>query len=398
MNQYDFSNPSEGIFNYTTEGIFIVNPKGEIVRANPSGKRMFGYDQTFSMVGMRIEELIPDRFRNHHHNYQRGYFEHPKDRPMGLGLELYGKRKDSTEFPVEISLSPFKNGDENFVIAFIIDISVRKDAEDKLIAYKNQLEKEVEDRTLDLKNTIQRLEKIKDDLDEALKSEQELGLMKSRFLSMASHEFRTPLSTILSSIALVEKYGNARDMEKRDRHIVRIKTAVRNLTDILNDFLSLNRLEEGKIITTIEEFDLNEILHEIKNQMMAIAKEQQEIILETSGERIFKTDPRILTNILMNLLSNAIKFSDEDGKVWINCIADKEKLVIKVKDHGIGIPQSEQKYMFERFYRMSNAANIQGTGLGLSIVKHYVQLLNGEVSFTSTENVGTEFTVTIPWG
>lgn len=395
MSQSNFYDPTEGIFNHTTEGIFIVNQEGEIVRANPAAKKMFGY-QGGSLIGYKIETLVPDRFKGHHSKHRSDFFDQPNYRPMGLGLDLYARKKDGTEFPVEISLSPYKNGEHDFVIAFVIDISIRKEAEEKLIAYKNQLEKEVEERTIDLKNTIQRLEKIKDDLDGALKNEQELGVMKSRFLSMASHEFRTPLSTIMSSISLVERYGNLKDYEKRDRHIDRIKTAVRNLTDILNDFLSLNRLEEGKIITQFEEFDVEKLVTEIKSQMMSIAKEDQKIELILAGEKSFKTDPKLLTNILINLLSNAIKFSDEDGTIWIDVQIEDKGLVLKVKDHGIGIPLSEQKYMFERFYRMSNAANIQGTGLGLSIVKHYAQLLNGEISFVSTENVGTEFVVKIP--
>lgn len=397
MSQSNFYDPTEGIFNHTTEGIFIVNQEGEIVRANPAAKKMFGYEGE-SLIGRKIETMVPDRFKGYHHNHRDSYFNEPKYRPMGLGLNLYARKKDGTEFPVEISLSPYKNGENDFVIAFVIDISIRKEAEDKLIAYKNQLEKEVEERTMDLKNTIQRLEKIKDDLDEALKNEQELGVMKSRFLSMASHEFRTPLSTIMSSISLVERYGDLKDYEKRDRHIDRIKTAVRNLTDILNDFLSLNRLEEGKIITKFEEFNVEKLVTEIRSQLISIAKEDQKIELNVVGENNFKTDPKLLTNILINLLSNAIKFSDEDGTIWIDIQVGNEELILKVKDHGIGIPLSEQKYMFERFYRMSNAANIQGTGLGLSIVKHYAQLLNGEVSFDSTENVGTEFMVKIPRG
>ena len=395
MSQNDFTDSSEGIFQYTTEGIFIVDERGEIIRANPSAEKMFGYDSGI-LLGKRIEDLIPARYKSAHPGHRQRFHGEARARSMGLGMDLYGLRSDNSEFPVEISLSPYKNNSGTFVIAFVIDISIRKEAEKKLIAYKNELEKEVEERTLDLRNTIQSLEKTKNELDEALKREQELGSMKSRFVSIASHEFRTPLATILSSLSLVEKYSNLNEVQKRDKHISRIKTAVRNLTEILNDFLSLNRLEEGKIITVSEEFNLNELIDEVYQQMSPLVKNDQEIVVIPADNIIFKSDPRLITNILINLLSNAIKFSVEGTKIWINSHLEDGKLILRVKDQGIGIPIEEHKRVFERFYRMSNAGEIQGTGLGLSIVSHYVNLLEGKITFESTENVGTEFTVTIP--
>jgi PAS domain S-box-containing protein len=395
MGQKDFSDPSEGIFMYTTEGIFIIDEKGYIIRANPSGEKIFGYP-TKTLTGRRIEELIPSRYHKSHSSHRQSFHGEARARSMGLGRDLFGLRLDGTEFPVEISLSPFSNSTGNFVIAFVIDISVRKEAELRLIAYKDELEKEVEERTLDLRSTIQSLETIKNDLDEALKREQELGSMKSRFVSIASHEFRTPLATILSSLSLVEKYGNLNEIEKRDRHIMRIKSAVRNLTEILNDFLSLNRLEEGKVVISSERFQVDILLEEVYNQVLPLLKKDQVLVRQHVGLNAYKSDPRLLTNILLNLLSNAIKFSGEGKTIVLTSILDEKGLTLKVKDQGIGIPELERKRVFERFYRMSNAGEIQGTGLGLSIVSHYVALLDGTVSFESKENVGTEFTVVIP--
>jgi PAS domain S-box-containing protein len=395
MSEKDYSDPSEGIFIYTTEGIFIVGDSGEIIRANPSAERIFRYSPG-ELKGKRIESLIPQRFKTSHPSHREKFHEDAKARRMGSGRDLYALRADGTEFPVEISLSPYKQGDRRFVIAFVIDISVRKEAEDKLIQYKNELEKEVEDRTLDLRNTINSLQKTKSELDEALKREQDLGAMKSRFVSIASHEFRTPLATIMSSLSLVEKYADLSEVEKRDRHINRIKTAVRNLTEILNDFLSLNRLEEGKVVTLKEDFNPYKLLEEVHQQMLSLAKPGQDIILEITGEQTFNSDTKLLTNILINLLSNAIKFSPDDGKIYLSAEITSKKITLKVKDSGIGIPIAEQKHIFERFYRMSNAGEIQGTGLGLSIVYHYVNLLNGRISFVSAENTGAEFTVVIP--
>ncbi len=395
MSQKDFSDLSEGIFKYTTEGIFVVDESGEIIRANPSAEKIFGYGVN-ELAGKRIEDLIPSRYRGAHAGHRQRFHGEARARSMGLGMDLYGLRKDRSEFPVEISLSPYTDKKRNFVIAFVIDISIRKESEMRLIAYKDELEKEVEERTLDLRNTIQSLETIKNDLDEALRREQELGSMKSRFVSIASHEFRTPLATIMSSLSLVEKYGNLNEIEKRDRHIQRIKAAVRNLTEILNDFLSLNRLEEGKVIISTEPFRVDILLEEVYNQMIPLMKKNQVIQRAHSGPMTFRSDPKLITNILINLLSNAIKFSGNGKIIQVMSCTDEEQLVLKVKDEGIGIPEAEHKRVFERFYRMSNAGEIQGTGLGLSIVSHYVSLLQGNVSFESIENVGTEFTVTIP--
>lgn len=395
MDKLDFTEPSQGIFHYTTEGIFIVNEAGKIMGANPSAEKIFGYAPN-TLAGKRIEDLIPSRFKGSHADHRQKFHQEPKSRSMGSGRDLYALREDGSEFPVEISLSPYTSNGETFVIAFVIDISVRKEAEKKLIAYKNELEKMVAERTTNLLNTIESLENTKNELDNALKREQELGSMKSRFVSIASHEFRTPLATIMSSLSLVEKYSDLNEFQKRDRHIHRIKTAVRNLTDILNDFLSLNRLEEGKVVIVSEDFVVKDLLYEIQQQMSSVAKASQEIVLDISGKKTFKSDPKLITNILINLLSNAIKFSPESSIILLSSEITDDKLTLKVKDQGIGMPAKEFKHVFERFYRMSNAGEIQGTGLGLSIVSHYITLLQGTITFESTENVGTEFTVTIP--
>ncbi len=398
MNESDFLKQSESIFAYTTEGILIVNERGVILRVNPSAGRIFGYQQG-NLEGKRIEDLIPERYRRNHGNYRQQFHKESQPRSMGVGRDLYGLREDGSEFPVEISLSPFSNESGNYVVAFVIDITVRKDAEKKLIDYKNELEKLVEERTADLRKTIYRLEKTKRELDLALITEQELGLMKSRFVSIASHEFRTPLAAIMSSLSLVEKYADLKDIEKRDRHIKKIKNAVRNLTDILNDFLSLNRLEEGKVMVFSEIFPVGALLEELMHQMESIAKPDQVITLLQKGlpsGLVFSSDPKLIFNILSNLVSNAIKFSGPTDEVLVSASYEDDYLVLKVKDKGIGIPEDEYKHVFERFYRMRNAGEIQGTGLGLSIVSHHVSLLKGKVNFVSKENVGTEFTVKIP--
>lgn len=396
--EMDILHQSEAIFLFATEGILIADKQGKIVRVNPSGAAMFGYEPE-DLTDLMIEDLIPNRFRQVHTAHRTSFNAHPHARSMGSGMDLYAKRKDGTEFPVEISLSPYQNSKGAYVIAFVIDISIRKVAENKLVSYKNELEVEVEERTLVLKEAIQKLEKTKDELDRALKREQELNLMKSRFITIASHEFRTPLATVLSSLSLVEKYGDLDENEKRDKHIHRIKSSVRNLTDILNDFLSLNKLEEGKVIVAPENFTLNEVLEETCQQMQGIVKKGQKIVCTyetTEPSYEVRLDTKLIKNIVINLISNAIKFSPENSSIEVKGKLTPKQLIISIKDEGIGIPEAEKKHVFERFYRMSNAEAIQGTGLGLSIVNQYVLLLKGKIDFVSEEGKGTEFIVTLP--
>ncbi len=230
----------------------------------------------------------------------------------------------------------------------------------------------------------------------ALEKERELNELKSRFVSMASHEFRTPLSTILTSISLLRRYNEGGQVEKRLKHLNRIRTSVQNLTTILNDFLSLDKLEEGRIETNIREVKVNELIYDITEEMETHTKAGQSILLSNGVACNIHTDDHMLRNVLINLLSNAIKYSPEDSNVYVSCEQHDDQLKISVQDQGIGIPLSEQEHLFSRFFRASNAVNIQGTGLGLHIVKRYVDLLGGRLTFESIPDKGTTFYVTLP--
>lgn len=252
--EIDILNQFEAIFKYANEGIVIADSQSRILKINPSILKTFGYDTESEILDQNIEVLIPKRFQHNHVGHREKYMENPHARSMGLQFDLFGVKKDGVEFPVEVSLSPFKNSLGSFVICFIIDITNRKKAEENEKNYRKELEKEVEERTLILKEAIQKLEKTKNELDNSLKREQELNSMKTKFISIASHEFRTPLSTILSSLSLMEKYNELNDVEKRNKHNERIKKSIKNLTEILNDILSVNKIEEGKVIINPETF------------------------------------------------------------------------------------------------------------------------------------------------
>ncbi|MFN4146378.1 MAG: ATP-binding protein [Runella sp.] len=401
---YHFEEPSEdtpfeALFKYAAMGIVLVNQEGIIQRVNYFAERLFGYGRN-ELEGKSIESLVPDDIRHKHKQYRKNYVANPQIRPMGVGLDLKAQRKDGSTFPVEISLSFFVQGHLPYFIAFVNDTTRQKEAESALIEQKNQieklnqnLEKEVINRTKALIETLERLEASKQALEEALEREKELGELKSRFVSMASHEFRTPLTSILSAAQLIEKYISEADQPKRERHLRRIKTAVGNLTDILEEFLSVGKLEEGKIEARRVEFSLTELLSEVELDLQSILKPHQKLICQHTGRQEYFSDPSLLRKIIINLVSNACKFSPEGSEVLVKTNLLDNSLTLQVIDQGIGISEEDQKHLFERFFRGGNVTNVQGTGLGLHIVGRYTELLNGQVTIKSQLNEGTTVTI-----
>lgn len=397
------------LFENATEGIILANGEGNIVLMNPAAERMFGYKSS-ELTGKPIEVLIPDRFKSHHHELREGFYHKPANRVMGHNRDLYGKRKDGSELPVEVSLSHYRREYELFVIAFIVDITRRKEIETNMMRQQKELQKvtseirmlnaeleaKVEERTLILKEALQKLEDSQIELSEALDKEKQLSEIKSRFVSMASHEFRTPLSTVLSSASLLSKYTDTADQEKRNRHIIKIKNSVQHLNDILEDFLSLGKLDEGKVKANPASFDLKELVQETTEELKGLLKKGQEIIFEHSGDSEGCTDNKLLKNILINLISNASKFSEEGAPITVRSTCKSGIAGISITDKGIGISKNDQEHLFTSFYRGSNALNIQGTGLGLHIVKRYLDLLNGTIDLQSELNKGTTVHLTIP--
>ncbi len=548
------NNEFETLFNHATIGILMTDSNGLVVNFNNYAEQLFGY-QKAEVIGKPVELLIPHGKRVAHIAHRTNFNEHPTNRVMGAAIELFAKRKDDSVFPVEISLSHFKNDSQLFVIAFIIDITVRKQNEDLLKEQKNQvlqfaeqtkrlnaeLEKKIEDRTKMLKETLEALEntqqettkalnfqkailnhagpciiatdthgvvqlfnstaeeylgysksevidqvnvvqfhlaseiqakaaafsreigktvtpdfnvlsaksmddlpnehewtyvrkngttftvslnvttlrdaqnsisgflgvavdiseikKYQNSLQVALEKEKQLGDLKSRFVTMASHEFRTPLSTILSSVSLIDKYTSVEDLEKREKHVKRIKSAVGNMKDILEDFLSLGKMEEGKIQLNPERLtpaELRDELEAVIQEMQRLTKPSQQITHTFTVTEDCNIDRKMLRHIMTNLISNAIKFSPEGSSVDVSCENRKNELIFTIQDTGIGISEADQKHLFERFFRAENASNIQGTGLGLHIISRYLDLVNGHIELASKLNKGSTFIVHIP--
>jgi PAS domain S-box-containing protein len=399
----------KALFDHATEGIVLTNSEGKIVLINPAAANLFAYAQE-ELLGKNIEVLIPARFRAAHLDYRKGFYQYPSSRTMGHGRDLFAMKKDGSEFPVEVSLSYYDQQNEFFVIAFIVDITARKESEQEMIKQKKQLERisedmkklnaeletKVEQRTLILREALQELEKSQLDLSEALSKEKELGEIKSRFVSMASHEFRTPLSTVLSSAALISKYTNSDDQDKRDKHIKRIKESVKHLNTLLEDFLSLGKLEEGKVQANVDEFNGREFMEEVIDEIKSILKSGQTINSAYEGGLTFVSDKKLLKNILLNLLSNAVKFSPDHSSIDLRIQNSGSKLILIVRDRGLGISEEDMSHLFSSFFRGKNVQNIEGTGLGLNIVKRYTELLAGDISLQSKLDEGTTVMVEVP--
>ena len=524
----------EVMFNNAALGIIFLNNEGEMQSVNPFCLKLFGYNLD-EIINKPIEILIPERYRVSHLKQRNVYFLHPKNRPMGIGMDLYARKKNGIEFIVEVSLAAKKYKGKEHVIAFISDISRRKKSEAEIEDLKNKLETKVALRTKALQEVLTQLEvskekledsiayqkaifdyagamivatdekgiikifnpeavlnigymesemvdkmtplafhdkkeidlkrkelfqefginlksdfdvmvekakrniheemqftyirkdgsrfpgsltitgirdsrgaisgymgissdiserkKIEQDLIVSLKKEKELNELKSRFVSMASHEFRTPLSTVLSSAYLIEKYTSEQDQPRREKHIQRIISSVSVLTDILNDFLNLGKIEEGRLQVKYGKVNIQDLVKSILGEITNTLKPKQKIHYRHRGNPILLLDISLLKHIITNLVSNASKFSPEGSPIEIITIHLNDCFMLSVKDSGMGISEEDQHHLMERFFRGANAGNIQGTGLGLHIVSKYVELMKGTMECKSKLEKGTEFVI-----
>jgi PAS domain S-box-containing protein len=407
----------QAIFETAIDGIITIDIKGFVLSFNTAASSLFGFKAN-EVIGQNIKMLMPEPYHSEHDSYIGRYQKTRKPHIIGIGREVIGKRKDGTTFPMRLAVSEVTLQSGTIYTGIIHDLSDVKLAEQKFKELNEALELIVEERTeklsdvvnilletnQKLENEIKEREKVEEallqsevELRAALQKEMELSELKSRFVSMASHEFRTPLSTILSSASIIGRYTKSDNQEQREKHINRIKSAINNLAGILNDFLSLSKLEEGKIEYQPSEFEINEFYSETVDEIQGLLKPGQYIKIEGEiAKTIVSLDKRILKNVLFNLLSNASKYSGEGAKIICKHSIVNQYLHLQIVDEGIGIPESEQQHLFGRFFRASNSVNIQGTGLGLNIVKQYVELMKGTVSYESEESKGSTFSITIP--
>lgn len=386
-----------------SEGIVIVNEKQEIVTSNEAADNMFGY-KTGELLGESLNILIPREYRQSHPKQVNEFLGKSDPRQMGHGRDLYGKHKDGSIFPVEAGLNPFEIYSSKYVMALVTDISVRKNQEKEILELNLSLEQKIEDRTKELKTTIDELKdevakrkEAEHKIKESLRKERELNDLKTKFLSLVSHEFKTPLSGILTSATLVGKYTETEQQDKREKHLKTIQSKVKYLNNILNDFLSIERLESGKATYKFDTFPLSKVVNEVIYSANMLLKEGQKINYPNNIDDItINFDEKILELSLTNLINNAVKYSPEHSTIDVVVLPKKDSLSIEIIDEGIGIPQKEQKYIFNRYFRAENALLDQGTGIGLNIVKSHLESLGGSISFESVENKGSIFTISFP--
>ena len=493
QNSNVFNLLSEGV----SEGILVVNKKQIIVASNSSAEEMFGYKKE-ELVGMQLNLLIPKEYHAEHNKNVQSFINKSEKRKMGHGKDLYGIRKNQEKFPVEVGLNPFELYGATYVMALVIDITLRKKQEIELSHWARIFKESLNEiyvfdaktlmftdvnkaaqtnmgyslddfknlTPLDIKpelnradfqqlidplidrasekimfetlhqrkdgstypaeihlqlssigekevfvaiimditerrNYTQKLEKTVEErtrqLTEALAKERELSELKTRFLSLVSHEFKTPLSSILTSITLLSKYTQTEQQEKRQKHVNTIRNKVKHLDSILNDFLSVERLDSGKVNYKVEALPLSKIVNQVVYNSNMLLKVGQKIDYpDDIDDLVIDFDEKILELALSNLIHNAIKYSPENSIIALEVFKEKDATVLQITDQGMGIPDQEQKHIFDRYFRAENALTTQGTGIGLNIAKQHLENLGASITFSSKLNKGSIFSIIIP--
>jgi len=394
----------EAVVANATIGIIVCNQAGSIVSANGMAHQQFGYVEG-ALRGLLIEALVPNAAGRRHAQLRQSFNAAPQVRAMGAHRgDLEGLRQDGSVFPVEVSLSYFELDGELYAVSYVLDITAKKQADQALLAERqrveslnSELEQKMADRTHALLTTLAQLEQRQAELAQALAAEQELGEMKSRFVSMASHEFRTPLTAVLTSASLIERYPAAEQQDKRLRHLDRIRQSVNQLNDILEEFLSVGRIEEGKVTAQPAHLNLPILLRDVLADMQGLLKAGQRVAQVIDCTEPMWLDPSLLRKVLVNLLSNASKYSAENTVVQVRAAGAAGRLTLVVQDEGVGISADDQARLFERFFRARSVTNVPGTGLGLYIVGRYVELLGGTIRLVSELGQGTTVTIVIPY-
>ena len=390
-------------FGDVSVGIVILDTQQHIIETNESIVRMFGY-KTKELHQLHLQVLFSGDYKIQLENQLKGFLNQRLQKQKERNLTIYGAHKSKSMFPVEVSLNIFKLCDKEYIMALVTDISARKEQEVKLSNLNAEFEQKILLRTKELNETISQLEHenmlrvdAEKDTNIAFRKERELNKLKTNFLSLVSHEFKTPLSGILTSTILLRKYNLAEQQEKRDKHIQTITDKVQYLNNILNDFLSLEKLETGNVNYNLSTFELGKVMKEVVSNANILLKKGQTINYPDHIDEIsLLQDEKIIELTLSNLIHNAIKYSSENSVIAIKVSQDLDITTLEIIDDGIGIPKIDQKNIFNRYFRAENALLTEGTGIGLNISKTHIENLGGSINFESEENKGTTFTISIP--
>lgn len=328
-----------------------------------------------------------------------GIFINHHDAPntkLPLPSEAFLGKSLQEVFPKDTA-QPFMNCIQNALDSHEMQLfEYQFDCEGNSLVFEARFAVSAEDEVMAVIRDITERKQAEDDIRNALNKERELNELKSRFVAMTSHEFRTPLATILSSAELLEHYGHKWDETRKLKHLNQIEQSVKHMTGLLNDVLLLGKAESGNLAFNPTPMQLTEFCKGLAEELQITTHTHEIVCCLQDQSTEVRMDEKLLRHIFTNLLSNAIKYSPQGGKIHFDLVFDNADAILKVQDHGLGIPASECDHVFNSFSRASNIGNISGTGLGLAIVKRSVDLHGGEISLTSQEKVGTTFTVRLP--
>ncbi len=356
------------------DAILEVDRDGRILLLNRATEKLFGYNRG-ELLGTLIENLLPESFRGRHAGHRDGYAGSATTRPMGQGLTLAARRRDGSEFPVEIGLSPIRTGDSFSVLAIVRDVTERKVFEEQI----RRANQELEARNREVERANQ---------------------LKSEFLASMSHELRTPLHTIIGFTELLEEEIQGPLNEAQRRFVGHVHRDSVHLLELINDILDLSKIEANRMELRIESFDAREVLRDALQGMMPAAQAKDITIEDRIRRPVFVLADRVrFREIVVNLLSNAVKFTPKGGSVWIDhSPAAPDVAAFSVSDTGIGIAVADQEAIFDRFRQVGSATSgvREGTGLGLAIVKRLVEMHGGTITVESAPGRGSVFTFSVP--
>lgn len=351
------------VINSALDAVITINAKGEVTEWNPQAAELFGYSRKEAKGNTLSELIIPENYRRMHEMGMAHFRKTGEGPVLNKRIEIQGLNKAGEVFPIELSIVPLKMGGEYFFSAFVRDITVRKRAEE--------------------------------DMQTALEKEKELSHMKSRFVSMASHEFRTPLTTIQANLELLDFRLKSEELKNRPplmRSLSRMESEVKRLNTIMNDILMMGKMDAGSVSFKPEPQDMMELCGDVVESFNQLREKQ--VRIDISGEAYeVEVDHNLYEHIITNLISNAVKYSPEDSEVVLNLAFDADEFRLSVTDKGIGIEEDDLARLFESFFRSEKTAHIQGTGLGLAIVKQFVDLHEATIDVESKPGAGSTFTV-----